>query len=88
MPHFQEFTSGKVSFTLFSVTVLLSKILARDRFLFNVGVSPPFLEKDIGTKLAENTFPHQYQTQTTLEENYFSYHWWTKTHIRINHVQV
>jgi hypothetical protein len=72
MSEFQEFTSGKDSFTLFSVTVVLSKILARDRFLFNVGVSPPFLEKNIGTALAENTVRPQYHTQNTLEENYFS----------------
>lgn len=71
MSVFQEFTPRKDSFTLFSVTVVLSKILSRDRFLSNVGVSPPFLEKDIGTTLAENTVRPQYHTQTTLEENYF-----------------
>lgn len=88
MPDFQEFTSGKDSFTLFSISVILSKILARDRFLFNVRVSPPFSEKGVGTILAEKPVPLKYHIQITLEESYISCHCRTKSHIRTNHVQL
>jgi hypothetical protein len=55
MPDFQEFPSGKASFTLFKVSVTLSLILSQGGFLLKVAVSPPFSEKDMAVRCRNHT---------------------------------